>query len=258
MKTLLLFDVDGTLTESRKFIEPNMIKTITKLKSLDNTKIGIVGGSNFEKQLEQLGEETLNQFDYVFSENGLVAFKNKNYKLELFHSNNIVQYLGNTHFNKLINICLYELSRVDCPVKTGTFIETRTGMINISPIGRSCSQMERDNFEQLDGKYHYRSKLVDCITRQWKQYKNENPIIPNLSFSIGGQISIDIFPEGWDKTYCLQFIRNAYERILFFGDKTSQGGNDFEIYNHELTESFTVTNPTDTIEKLKNLFSIEY
>lgn len=256
MQTLVLFDVDGTLTESRKFIKNNMVQTIQKLKTLKNIKIGIVGGSNFEKQIEQLGEGTLHLFDYVFSENGLVSFRNENTQLELFHSNSITKYLGNTNFKKLINICLFELSKVDCPVKTGTFIETRTGMINISPVGRSCSQVVRDNFYEFDKKNQYREKLVDCIQKKWEIYQHTNADIPNLCFSIGGQISVDIFPESWDKTYCLQFIKDSYERIYFFGDKTTKGGNDFEIYNHELTESYTVTSPHDTIEKLRNIFTI--
>jgi phosphomannomutase len=37
--------------------------------------------------------------------------------------------------------------------------------------------------------------------------------------SIGGQISFDVFPIGWDKTYCLQFL-NDFDNIFFFGDKT--------------------------------------
>ena len=42
-----------------------------------------------------------------------------------------------------------------------------------------------------------------------------------LTFSIGGQISFDIFPDGWDKTYCLQFVEaDGFEEIHFFGDKT--------------------------------------
>lgn len=32
----------------------------------------------------------------------------------------------------------------------GTFIEFRTGMLNISPVGRNCSQEERDAFEIYD------------------------------------------------------------------------------------------------------------
>ena len=42
-----------------------------------------------------------------------------------------------------------------------------------------------------------------------------------LTFSIGGQISFDVFPNGWDKTYALRLVENeGFEEIHFFGDKT--------------------------------------
>lgn len=39
---------------------------------------------------------------------------------------------------------------IDIPLKRGTFIEFRNGMLNVSPIGRNCSQEERDAFEKFD------------------------------------------------------------------------------------------------------------
>lgn len=43
----------------------------------------------------------------------------------------------------------------------------------------------------------------------------------NLVYSIGGQISFDVFPEGWDKRFCLtQVTADGFEKIYFFGDKT--------------------------------------
>lgn len=42
----------------------------------------------------------------------------------------------------------------------------------------------------------------------------------NLKYSIGGQISFDVFPEGWDKTYCLRYLENEFKTIHFYGDKT--------------------------------------
>lgn len=41
----------------------------------------------------------------------------------------------------------------------------------------------------------------------------------NLDYAIGGQISFDVYPKGWDKTYALQFL-TEYKNIYFFGDKT--------------------------------------
>jgi Eukaryotic phosphomannomutase len=55
---------------------------------------------------------------------------------------------------------------------------------------------------------------VKALQQEFKDY--------NLTFSIGGQISFDVFPSGWDKTYCLQFVENEYDCIHFFGDKTYQ------------------------------------
>ena len=41
----------------------------------------------------------------------------------------------------------------------------------------------------------------------------------NPSFSFGGQISIDAFPQGWDKTYCLHFLEHV-PTFHFFGRQT--------------------------------------
>ena len=251
MKNLILFDVDGTLTKSRLKIENPMLETLKKLSMIEGLDIGIVGGSDLNKQKEQLGEENLKLFNWVFSENGLVAYKNSSQ----FHCENIAKYLGEESFTKLINICLFCLSKTDNPVKRGTFIEYRNGMINISPIGRSCSQEEREKFYQDDKIYNYRENLIKNIKTQWENYifKSEN-CKTELSFSIGGQISIDVFPKGWDKTYCLQFVKDKYDKIYFFGDKTYKGGNDYEIYTHDRTESFSVKNPEDTLNFLNQIF----
>jgi len=90
MKTLVLFDVDGTLTKPRLSITDEMNNILSKLKKIDNLNIGIVGGSNLNKQIEQLGENALNSFDWFFSENGLLSFKNR----KEFHRRSISEYLG--------------------------------------------------------------------------------------------------------------------------------------------------------------------
>ena len=71
-----------------------------------------------------------------------------------------------------------------------------------------------------------------------------------ITFSIGGQISIDVFPKGWDKTYCLQFVEDKFDTIHFFGDKTYPGENDYEIFNDSRVIGHTVTSPEDTISQL--------
>lgn len=84
------------------------------------------------------------------------------------------------------------------------------------------------------------------------------------SYSIGGQISFDVFPKGWDKTYCLSHLEAeaklpggvAYTTIHFFGDKCFKGGNDYEIYSDPRTIGHSVESPDDTVRQLKELFGL--
>jgi phosphomannomutase len=82
-------------------------------------------------------------------------------------------------------------------------------------------------------------------------------------YSIGGQISFDVFPTGWDKTYCLQYIEGEkeisgieFKNVHFFGDKAFEGGNDWEIYSDPRTIGHAVKNPEDTIRILKEEFKL--
>ena len=90
--------------------------------------------------------KVFDELDYGFSENGLMGFK----KGELFHKKSILDQLGNEVINKFVSFCIRHIADLDIPVKRGTFVEYRNGMINVSPIGRNCSQSERDEFEEYD------------------------------------------------------------------------------------------------------------
>ncbi|KAF6121106.1 phosphomannomutase 1 [Phyllostomus discolor] len=74
-RVLCLFDVDGTLTPARQKIDPEVAAFLQKLRS--RVQIGVVGGSDYSKIAEQLGEgdEVIEKFDYVFAENGTVQYK---------------------------------------------------------------------------------------------------------------------------------------------------------------------------------------
>lgn len=244
-RIMCLFDVDGTLTKPRNKIEPHLEDFLyNKVKQI--CTLGLVGGSDFKKISEQMnGDDVVKKFDYVFAENGLLRYKNG----VLVGQESIQRYMGEEKLQKVINFCLGYLSKISLPVKRGTFIEFRNGMLNVSPIGRSCSQAERDDFEKYDKIHNIRKNMIETL-------KLEFPNI-GLTYSIGGQISFDVFPNGWDKTYCLQHLENeGYEQIHFFGDKTDVGGNDYEIFHDSRTIGHKVMNPDDTKLQLIELLSI--
>ena len=122
-------------------------------------------------------------------------------------------------------------------------------MLNISPIGRNCSREERNQYEVYDLQHNIRKTMVETMREKFKDL--------NLTFSIGGQISFDMFPTGWDKTFSLNFVKESeYDEIYFFGDKTFVGGNDYEIFTHPRVKGHTTTGPADTIAQCKQLFGI--
>ncbi|GJQ14926.1 hypothetical protein GpartN1_g6717.t1 [Galdieria partita] len=239
--TLALFDVDGTLTPSRYKASHEMLEFLRNLRKQVYT--GIVGGSDLVKQEEQLGPTILEDFDYVFSENGLVAYENG----KLIHVQSLANHLGEDKLKNVINCCLRYIADLDIPLKRGTFVEFRKGMLNVSPIGRNCSQQEREEFEKYDQIHNIRSRFVNYLKEQFQGY--------GLQFSIGGQISFDVFPTGWDKTYCLSFVKHI-PTIHFFGDKTFPGGNDYEIFQDARTIGHSVTSPEDTIKQCQQLFNL--
>ena len=73
--TLVLFDVDGTLAVPAQLADRETVQMLANLRK--EYVVGIVGAGDFEKQQRQLGGHDMkNQFDFVFSENGVHAFEN--------------------------------------------------------------------------------------------------------------------------------------------------------------------------------------
>ncbi|KAK3300387.1 eukaryotic phosphomannomutase [Chaetomium fimeti] len=251
--TVVLFDVDGTLTPARLSASPEMLTLLERLRQ--KVAIGFVGGSDLVKQQEQLGSASVNvtsMFDFCFAENGLTAYRLG----EQLPSNSFIKWIGEDQYKELVRFVLHYVADLEIPVKRGTFVEFRNGMVNISPVGRNASTQERNDYEKYDKEHGIRKAFVEKLRERFGHL--------GLTFSIGGQISFDVFPTGWDKTYCLQHIENEakrpngveYTTIHFFGDKTFEGGNDYEIFSDKRTIGHTVTGPQDTIDELKKLFDL--
>ncbi|KKK24766.1 hypothetical protein AOCH_002219 [Aspergillus ochraceoroseus] len=250
--TICLFDVDNTLTPARRSASPEMLQLLSALRQ--KCAVGYVGGSDFSKQQEQLGSASVNVtslFDFCFAENGLTAYRLG----KPLTGNSFIQWIGEEKYQKLVNFCLIHIANLNIPKKRGTFVEFRNGMINVSPIGRNASVEERDEFQEYDKVHKVRETLVNALKKEFPDY--------GLTYSIGGQISFDVFPTGWDKTYCLRHVEAEkgisgveYKNIYFFGDKAFPGGNDWEIYDDSRTIGHAVKDPEDTMQKLKEIFQL--
>ncbi|KAI8811688.1 sec53p [Cladochytrium replicatum] len=243
--TICLFDVDGTLTPARRPISPEMKKLLSDLRK--ECVIGFVGGSDLPKQLEQIGEDAVEIMDFAFAENGLTAYRLS----KPLPSMSFIEWIGEEKYQTMANFILKYIAKLEIPQKRGTFLEFRRGMINVSPIGRNCSLPERDEFERFDKVHNIRRDFVQALKDNFPDY--------GLTYSIGGQISFDVFPTGWDKTFCLRHLEGEeFSTIHFFGDKTFEGGNDFEIFTHPSVKGHSVNSPDDTARILRETFGLDF
>lgn len=238
---IVLFDIDRTLTVPRGVVSAEMIALLTKLRSI--VTIALVGGSDRGKMLEQMTPEFVDSLEYAFSENGTVFHSYGRERAAV----SMREHLGNSAMQHIVNYAMKYMSDVFLPVKRGCFIEDRRGLINIALPGRTCTQQEREDFVEYDSKHHVRKYFVDALRTGLSGL--------NLQFSVGGQISVDVMPQGWDKTFSLRYLDN-FQKIIFFGDQTEIGGNDYEIFSHPRVEGHKVTCPEDTMKQVREMFGI--
>lgn len=85
--------------------------------------------------------------------------------------------MGEELLQEFINFCLRYIAELRLPFKRGTFIEFRTGMINVSPVGRNCSREERDQFLEYDNEHHIRAKFIEALKKEFRDLA--------LTYSIG-------------------------------------------------------------------------
>ena len=259
---LVLFDVDGTLAVPAQKASNELLQVLKTLRERGYL-VGIVGAGDYGKQEGQLGGPDLRtRLDFCFSENGVHSFKGTH----MLHCKSMREHLGEVLWSEftaglddILSCVRDEAHQLLCAAQPGAsiaergmFLEVRQCTVNVCIIGRTpgLSKAERAAFEAVDRKAGLRRRvLADLICRFGPDTRFR------LNFSIGGQIGIDCAPVGWDKTFCLNFLPpNEFPVIHFFGDKTQEGGGDYELYIHPRIIGHTVTCAEHTIEEVKRLF----
>lgn len=249
MKTLFLFDVDGTIAESGQKIDTNISLLINKLQDAGN-EIGIVGGGKIEKIIEQI--ENKCAFDHYFAECGCVYFKSANNGLNEVYRKNIRAHSTYDKINILVKLALKFLSEVDYTL-TGNFVDLRNGIIYISLIGLVATQEERAVYMELDKKHHYRKQLLRLLQEKAVELNIHN----NIDIVEGGSVGIAIYPKEYDKIQVLSYFpEEIYQTIYYFGDKYEINGNDYKIISSERVFGMKVDSPKDTLDLLGKIIHL--
>jgi len=200
-----IFDVDGTLTESRKFMDISFMSEFVIFCCRFDTYL--VTGSDRDKTVEQVGLDVYNRAKRVFNCSGADIYEKD---FNVYKSDWVPPY-------ELINFLNDELDYSTFPNKTGNHIEYRPGGINFSILGRGDDSMKhRDEYVKWDINTGERVLMADRIKSEF----------PNLNIQIGGQTGLDI--SDTDKSQIIKYF-NCRDEIHFFGDMMEEGQNDYPL-----------------------------
>ena len=201
-----IFDVDGTLTPSRRQIDKNFKEFF--LTFCQNNSVFLVTGSDYQKTVEQVGEEIVLAAKRIYNcsgndvwENGK-NIKSSNWKLP----EDALAWLTDT------------LSSSKFVLRTGNHIEERPGSVNFSIVGRNATLGERELYKEYDNKFKERESLSNEF----------NQIFKDLESRIGGETGIDIYQKGFDKSQIVDDFDKT-DKLYFFGDRMDKGGNDYPL-----------------------------
>ena len=255
-KSLVLFDMDGTLTPVRKKMEPDMVEAINVLTS--HTRVGIITGSKYAYVVDQIPQlfngdlKSRNMID-IMPCNGTKIYKYVDDEYRLTAEVNMVEKIGRSSYNSLIKECNFRqgqiMEKFELPY-TGTFIQYRGSLLNWCPIGRDAADYERSEFIKVDEESSLRLKYKDLI-QVCAAIKGID-----ITVALGGSTSLDIYPNGWDKTYGLKHYPD--HEAYFVGDKCQPGGNDWHLYDKLKSSgrSYETKNCSNTIQIINDIVSI--
>ena len=211
MDRIFIFDIDGTLTPSRLRMTEKFAKFFDKWSN--ENKYYLVTGSDLDKTKEQLPIAYIDKAEAIFTCCGNQMWRDD----ELIYDNKFEL------TSKLKNTLEVMLMSSQYKHRYGNHIEDRGSMVNFSIVGRNCTQEQREKYYEWDKEKGERRKMSIFIKNKFK----------DLDAVIGGQISIDIYPKGMDKSQVLNVIEQ--ERLIppseyiFIGDGIENGGNDYPL-----------------------------
>lgn len=246
-KHIVLFDMDGTLTLPRQKIHSTMVSKIEDLIQISNVEVGVVTGSDYDyvkQQLNLLLEESEGRRQiHVLPCNGTKYYppppQGEDYKLG--SSEDMAMFIGKENMRSLMQVLIERQSRFSHSLDdlTGHFISYRGSMVNWCPIGRNATPQQRESFVTLDRSYEPTLRHRELIALTYKM--DDLGLESRLSLKLGGSTSFDIYPIGWDKTFCLKYFED--HTLWFVGDRCQENGNDYEIFT-EVSERGTAYETT--------------
>jgi HAD superfamily hydrolase (TIGR01484 family) len=244
MKKLIVFDLDGTLAESKSSLDAEMSRLLHDL--LDVIKVSVIYGGDwpqFEKQvLSHLPHDESLMNLSLLPTCGTKFFEYKSDWKKLYSEDFTAD-----EKDKILGAFKKALGEAGLKVEEtwGEPIEDRGSQITFSGLGQHAPLEDKDKW---DPDYAKRKKITAIL----------NTFIPQFSVRMGGSTSIDVTKPGIDKAYGIRKLRDilkiSLKEMIYVGDALFLGGNDFPAEEAGVV-SIPVSGPHETKRVIETIIA---
>ena len=253
MKKVLAFDIDQTLNVAKTPIDDEIAGLLTRC--LDHFEICPISGQKFDQFLVQI----VNRLKDV----GVTDEQLKHLHLFVAQGTQYYRYNG-AEWVQVYNYPLTDeqVSKISATIEQAArelgyweadklapgdeIIENRLSMVAFSALGQKAGVEEKYAW---DPDHKKREKIVARCKE----------LAPEFEYEIGGTTSVNSFVPGTNKTFGVKHLLEELgvekSDILYFGDMTQPGGNDYPVVEMGI-DTITVRNHEDTGFALKGILGI--
>jgi hypothetical protein len=217
MKKLIVFDLDGTLAESKSSLDAEMSTLLGVLLGI--VKVAVISGGNWP-QFEKQVLANLPHDERLKNLSLLPTCGTKFYRYDsdwkIFYSEDFT--VGEKE--KIIRSLKQVMAASEFVVHQtwGEVIEDRGSQITFSALGQQAPIEEK---KKWDPDFAKRQRMKTQLDK----------LIPEFFVRLGGTTSVDVTKPGIDKAYGIGKLRDTLgitiQEMIFIGDALFPGGNDY-------------------------------
>ena len=235
MKKLIVFDLDGTLAESKSSLDSDTSALLHDL--LGVVKVAVISGGDWPQFEQQLladlprDERLANLLLLPTCGTKFFQYEEDWHKLysEDFTASEKENIVSALH--KALASAGFKVEKV-----WGEVIEDRGSQITFSALGQEAPLEAKAKW---DADFTKRKRITEIL----------DTLIPKFSVRMGGTTSIDITKPGIDKAYGIRKLRDilgvSLTEMIFIGDALFPGGNDYPAKEAGVC-SIAVRGPNET------------
>ena len=243
---LVVFDLDGTLAESKQRMEPRMGELLAEL--LQKMPVAVMSGAGFpqfEKQfLPALPDDAILSRLYLFPDNAAQCYVFEAGKWRTRYDNAFTLQ-ERERILKELEGALKEVGLSEAPVRIwGERVEDRGAEIAFSPLGQQAPLKEKEEWHKEHD--DTRKRLHEALDKR----------LPDFANAMGGLTTIDITRRGITKAYGVKQLAGlsqiSVSEMLYVGDALEEGGNDAVVIESGV-KTHAVFGPTETAALIEEI-----